>query len=50
MFIKEEGIGIAFRRCASRFPRPEELTILDALDPLGAARALLNMDETVTRE
>ena len=48
--IKEEGIGIAFRRCASRFPRPEELTILDALDPLGAARALLNMDETVTRE
>ncbi len=48
--IREEGMEVAFRRCASRHPRPVELTILQSLDPLSAARALLNLDETVTRE
>jgi hypothetical protein len=48
--ISREGIGAAFRRCTAREPRVEELTILKSLDDLGQARALLNLDETVTRE
>ena len=48
--IREDGIETAFRRCTSRLPEPEELAILNKLDPLNAARALLNLDETVTRE
>ena len=48
--IREDGIEVAFRRCTSRLPEPEELAILNKLDPLNAARALLNLDETVTRE
>ncbi len=48
--IKDEGLEIAFRRCASRHPSPDELAILKGLDSLSAARVLLNLDETVTRE
>jgi hypothetical protein len=48
--IAKDGLETAFRRCTSRAPKPEELAILTKLDPLNAARALLNLDETVTRE
>ena len=48
--IAKDGIEAAFRRCTSRVPKPDELAILKKLDPLNAARALLNLDETVTRE
>lgn len=48
--IRKEGLTPAFRRCTARAPQPEELALLERLDPLNAARALLNLDETVTRE
>jgi len=48
--IRKEGLDVAFRRCTSRAPRADELAILKKLDTLNAARALLNLDETVTRE
>ena len=48
--IKDEGLEVAFRRCTSRRPSPEELMVLKGLDTLSAARVLLNLDETVTRE
>jgi hypothetical protein len=48
--IEREGLAAAFRRCTSRSARPEELSVLERLDALGQARALLNLDETVTRE
>ncbi|MCA9135493.1 MAG: DUF1553 domain-containing protein [Planctomycetales bacterium] len=48
--IQQDGIQVAFRRCTSRPPTDDELAILDRLDTLGAARALLNLDETITRE
>ena len=48
--IAKEGLEAGFRRCTSRAPEAGELAILKKLDPLNAARALLNLDETVTRE
>jgi Protein of unknown function (DUF1553)/Protein of unknown function (DUF1549)/Planctomycete cytochrome C len=48
--IKRDGLETAFRRCTSRSPTKEELAILKSLDTQNAARALLNLDETVTRE
>lgn len=48
--IRKEGIESAFRRCTSRRPKADELAILKNLDTLNAARVLLNLDETVTRE
>ncbi len=48
--IKKDGIETAFRRCTARAPKSEELALLNKLDTLNAARALLNLDETVTRE
>lgn len=48
--IESDGIELAFRRCTSRHPDTEELAILRSLDSLGAARAMLNLDETITRE
>ena len=48
--IKADGIETAFRRCTSRQPSSEEVEILKSLDTLSAARTLLNLDETVTRE
>ena len=48
--IERDGIETAFRRCTSRMPRQEELQVLAELPPLNAARVLLNLDETYTRE
>lgn len=48
--IRKDGLETAFRRCTARAPEPDELTVLKKLDPLNAARVLLNLDETVTRE
>lgn len=48
--IRNDGLELAFRRCTSRRPHAEELDVLKQLDPLNAARVLLNLDETVTRE
>jgi hypothetical protein len=48
--IKKEGLPAAFKRCTSRMTKAEELAVLEKLDPINAARALLNLDETVTRE
>ena len=35
---------------AARAPQADELAVLKKLDTLNAARTLLNLDETVTRE
>ena len=48
--IRKEGMEAAFRRCVSRKPTPEEIGVLQRLSPINAARTLLNLDETVTRE
>lgn len=48
--IERDGIGTAFQRCVSRKPTQEELEVLKALSSLDAARVLLNLDETMTRE
>lgn len=48
--IEKDGLEAAFKRCTSRAPKPGELAVLKKLDTLNAARALLNLDETVTRE
>jgi len=48
--IAEQGLEVAFQRCTSRRPDASELAVLKRLSPLNAARALLNLDETITRE
>jgi hypothetical protein len=48
--IEELGIGAAFRLCTGRQPQTDELELLNRLDSLSAARVLLNLDETMTRE
>ncbi|MEY4567969.1 MAG: hypothetical protein RLY14_2939, partial [Planctomycetota bacterium] len=48
--IKEEGLENCFIRCTSRRPTEAELQLLNSLDTLNAARALLNLDETLNRE
>ena len=48
--IEKEGLAAAFVRCTSRQPEPAELAVLKPLDRLSAARALLNLDETITRD
>lgn len=48
--IKEEGLEASFVRCTSRRPTEAELQLLSSLDTLNAARALLNLDETLNRE
>lgn len=48
--IQKDGLDTAFKRCTARAPRPDELAVLKKLDTLNAARTLLNLDETVTRE
>ena len=48
--IKKDGLEVAFRRCTTREPKPDELAVLKKLDTMNAARVLLNLDETVTRE
>ncbi len=48
--IQREGLETAFRRCTSRNPSDAELAVLSPLAAADAARVLLNLDETVTRE
>ena len=48
--IQKDGLEAAFQRCTARSPMPDELAVLKKLDSLNAARTLLNLDETVTRE
>ena len=48
--IQKDGLEAAFQRCTARSPKPDELAVLKKLDSLNAARTLLNLDETVTRE
>ncbi|MGB1926326.1 MAG: DUF1553 domain-containing protein, partial [Rubripirellula sp.] len=48
--VEAEGVEEAFQRCTSRRPNQTELDLLDGLDSLTVARALLNLDETITRE
>jgi len=48
--IERDGLVTAFRRCTSREPDAIELAVLERLGTLGAARAMLNLDETITRE
>jgi hypothetical protein len=48
--VARDGPAVAFRRCTGRDPSHEELTVLAPFDPRDAARVLLNLDETVTRE
>ena len=48
--IEREGVGRAFQRCTSRLPDAEEKRALAALPPFEAARVMLNLDETITRE
>ncbi|RFC45436.1 MAG: Protein of unknown function DUF1553/DUF1549/Planctomycete cytochrome C [Verrucomicrobia bacterium] len=48
--IQREGLEEAFHRCTSRKPGGPELAVLAGLALEDAARVLLNLDETVTRE
>lgn len=48
--IRRDGLATAFLRCTARSPSDAELAILTPLDPFTAARTLLNLDETITRE
>ncbi|MDA8696861.1 PSD1 and planctomycete cytochrome C domain-containing protein [Rhodopirellula sp.] len=48
--VEDEGVETAFQRCTSRRPNQVELDLLSGLDSLTVARALLNLDETITRE
>ncbi len=48
--IEKDGTGVAFRRCTGRFPTDDELAVLKKLDSITAARTMLNLDETITRE
>ncbi len=48
--IETDGVENVFRGCTGRRPAGDELMILSKLDTLTAARTLLNLDETITRE
>lgn len=48
--IDDLGLEAAFRLCTGRRPSAEEARLLTALDSKSAARVLLNLDETMTRE
>jgi mono/diheme cytochrome c family protein len=48
--VESQGVEASFRLCVAREPSPKELATLSELDPLTAARVLLNLDETITRE
>ena len=48
--IEKDGLESAFRRCTARKPSDDELALLNKLDSFSAARVLLNLDETVTRD
>ena len=48
--VRSDGVTAAFRRCTGREPDAEDVAVLSLLDAADAARVLLNLDETVTRE
>jgi len=48
--VEADGLVAAFRRCTGRIPGAGEREVLEGLSPLEAARVMLNLDETVTRE
>ena len=48
--IGKEGVEAGFIRCTARRPTAQEKQSLAGLDPMEAARVLLNLDETITRE
>lgn len=48
--IQTDGLETAFRRCTGRLPNGDEKAVLERLDRFTAARVLLNLDETITRE
>jgi hypothetical protein len=48
--IESDGVETAFQICTSRKILPHELSLLAPLNSLSAARVLLNLDETMTRE
>jgi len=48
--IQKDGLEAGFRRCTGRTPNVEEVAVLEKLDTITAARTLLNLDETITRE
>ena len=48
--IERDGLATAFRSCTARAPSDDELAVLTKLDTFSAARVLLNLDETVTRD
>ncbi|MDA1231852.1 MAG: PSD1 and planctomycete cytochrome C domain-containing protein, partial [Planctomycetota bacterium] len=43
--IERHGLEVAFQRCTCRPPKPKELEVLSGLEPMNAARVLLNLDE-----
>jgi mono/diheme cytochrome c family protein len=48
--IRRDGLDAAFRRCTARLPTTEEKATLAKLTSFEAARVMLNLDETITRE
>ncbi len=48
--VQRDGLAVAFRRCTGRMPDDKELETFKKLDSITAARVLLNLDETITRE
>lgn len=48
--IEKDGLDAGFRRCTARTPTKAEKRTLAGLKPLEAARVMLNLDETITRE
>ncbi len=48
--VESEGPALAFRRCTGRLPNADETAVFAGLTSLEAARVMLNLDETVTRE
>jgi hypothetical protein len=48
--IGKEGVEAGFLRCTARRPTAQEKQSLAGLEPMEAARVLLNLDETITRE
>jgi hypothetical protein len=48
--LERDGVEQAFLRCTSRKPSAGELAVISRLPAPDAARVLLNLDETVTRE
>lgn len=50
LLIQRDGLASAFRRCTARVPTAVELATLSPLSARSAARVLLNLDETITRD